>query len=98
MCPIPNGSRYLASNIFLPSRRNAPLSEACESVWSVNGLLWLLLIGPVILIDRMTGQNCVKMNSDEQLAMFSHELQSALMLTVVFLKIYCKLTNLSLEQ
>jgi hypothetical protein len=39
MCPIPNGFRYLAGsilnlerNIFLPSRRNVPLSEACESV------------------------------------------------------------------
>jgi hypothetical protein len=39
MCPIPNGFRYLArnilklaSNIFLPIHRNAPLSEACESV------------------------------------------------------------------
>jgi hypothetical protein len=32
ICPIPNGIRYLARNIFLPSRRNAPLSEACESV------------------------------------------------------------------
>jgi hypothetical protein len=39
MCLIPNGSRYLARNIFnlarnifLPSRRNAPLSEACELV------------------------------------------------------------------
>jgi hypothetical protein len=36
---IPNGFRHLAGsilnlarNIFLPSRRNAPLSEACESV------------------------------------------------------------------
>jgi hypothetical protein len=38
------------------------------------------------------------MNSDEQQAMFSHELQSALMLIVEFLKIYYKLTNLSLEQ
>jgi hypothetical protein len=34
----------LARNIFLPSRRNAPLSEACESVWIVCWLLWLLLI------------------------------------------------------
>jgi hypothetical protein len=39
MCPIQNGFRYLARstfnlgrNIFFPSRRNAPLSEACESV------------------------------------------------------------------
>jgi hypothetical protein len=39
MCSIPNGFRYLASsilifacNIFLSSRRNDPLSEACESV------------------------------------------------------------------
>jgi hypothetical protein len=32
MRPIPNGFRYLAPNIFLPSHRNAPLSEACESV------------------------------------------------------------------
>jgi hypothetical protein len=39
MCPIPNGFRYLvrnilnlALNIFLPSHRNAPMSEACESV------------------------------------------------------------------
>jgi hypothetical protein len=38
------------------------------------------------------------MNSDKQHAMFSHELQSALMLTVEFSKIYYKLTNLSLEQ
>jgi hypothetical protein len=35
---------------------------------------------------------------DEQHAMFSHELQSALMLTVKFSKMYYKLTNLSLEQ
>jgi hypothetical protein len=46
MCPIPNGFRYLASsilnlasNIFLPSRRNAPMSEACESMQSVSWLL-----------------------------------------------------------
>jgi hypothetical protein len=39
MCPIPNCFRYLARsilnltrNIFLPSRRNTPLSEAYESV------------------------------------------------------------------
>jgi hypothetical protein len=39
MCPIPNGFRYLmrsilnlSHNIFHPSHRNAPLSEACESV------------------------------------------------------------------
>jgi hypothetical protein len=39
MCPIPNGFRYfarrilnLARNIFLPSHRNAPMSEAFESV------------------------------------------------------------------
>jgi hypothetical protein len=38
------------------------------------------------------------MNSDEQHAMFSHELRSALMLTVEFLEIYYKLTNLSFEQ
>jgi hypothetical protein len=38
-CPIPNGFQYLAlsilslaRNIFLPSRRNALPSEACESV------------------------------------------------------------------
>jgi hypothetical protein len=29
---IPNGFRYLARSIFLPSHSNAPLSEACESV------------------------------------------------------------------
>jgi hypothetical protein len=46
-----------ACNIFLSSRRNDPLSEACESVWSVSWLLWLLLIGPIILGDCMTGQN-----------------------------------------
>jgi hypothetical protein len=40
----------------------------------------------------------VKMNSDEQHTMFSHELQSELMLMVEFLKIYYKLTNLSLKQ
>jgi hypothetical protein len=46
MCPIPNGFRDLASsilnlgrNIFLPSRRNAPMSEAGESVCSVSWLL-----------------------------------------------------------
>jgi hypothetical protein len=39
MCPIPNGFRYLAHNIFLPSRRNTPLSEACESVRRVSRLL-----------------------------------------------------------
>jgi hypothetical protein len=38
------------------------------------------------------------MNSDEQNAMFSHELQSALMLTVEFSKMHYKLTDLSLEQ
>jgi hypothetical protein len=39
MCPIPNGFRYLARSIlnlapiiFLPSRHNAPQSEARESV------------------------------------------------------------------
>jgi hypothetical protein len=39
MRPIPNDFRYLggstlnlARNIFLPSHRNAALSEACESV------------------------------------------------------------------
>jgi hypothetical protein len=39
MCPIPSGFRYLARsilnlarNIFLPSRRIAPLSEEYESV------------------------------------------------------------------
>jgi hypothetical protein len=49
MCPIPNGFRHLARsilnlahNIFLPSHRNFPMSEACESVWSVSWLLWLL--------------------------------------------------------
>jgi hypothetical protein len=43
MCPFPNGFWYLARsilnlarNIFLPSRRNASRSEACESVWSVS--------------------------------------------------------------
>jgi hypothetical protein len=43
MCPIPNDFRYLARNIFLPSHRNAPISEARESVWSVSWLLWLLI-------------------------------------------------------
>jgi hypothetical protein len=50
MCPIPNGFRYLARSIlnltrntFLPSNRNAPMSEAYESVWSVSWLLWLLI-------------------------------------------------------
>ena len=53
MCPIPNGFRdraiwlYIglvwAPCIVLPSRRAAPLSEACESVWSVSWLLWLLI-------------------------------------------------------
>jgi hypothetical protein len=38
------------------------------------------------------------MNSDEQHDMLSHELQSALMLTVEFSKIYYKLTNLSLKK
>jgi hypothetical protein len=72
MSPIPNGFRQLArsilnlaSNIFLPSRRNAPLSEACESVWSVSWLLWLLLIGPVILEDRMTGHNYLEFMQNE---------------------------------
>jgi hypothetical protein len=48
MCPFPNVFRYLAlsilnlaGNIFLPSHLNAPLSEACEAMWSVS---WLLLI------------------------------------------------------
>jgi hypothetical protein len=31
-CPIPNGFRYLARNISLPSHPNAPMSDACESV------------------------------------------------------------------
>jgi hypothetical protein len=72
MCPIPNGFRYLARSIFnlacsifLPSRRNAPLSEACESVWSVNWLLWLLLIGPVILEGRIAGQNYLQLLQNE---------------------------------
>jgi hypothetical protein len=57
MCPIPNGFRYLARSIlnlarsilnlarsiFHPFHRNAPLSEACESVWSVSWLWWLLI-------------------------------------------------------
>jgi hypothetical protein len=38
------------------------------------------------------------MNSDEQHAMFSHEFQSALMLTMEFRTIYYKLINLLLEQ
>jgi hypothetical protein len=54
MCPIPNGYRYLA-----------PLSEACELVWSVSWLLWLLLSGPVILEDRMTGQNYLEFLKNE---------------------------------
>jgi hypothetical protein len=57
MRPIPNGFPYLARNIFLPSHSNAPLSEASESVWGVGWLLWLLMIGPAILEDRMRGQN-----------------------------------------
>jgi hypothetical protein len=57
MCPVPNSSWYLASNIFLPSHHNAPLSETCELVWSVSWLLWLLLIGPIILEVHMRGQN-----------------------------------------
>jgi hypothetical protein len=77
MCPIPNGFWYLecsilnlARNIFLPSRRNAPLYEACESVWSVSWLLWVLLSGPVILEDCMKGQNyleCLRNVLPEQL-------------------------------
>jgi hypothetical protein len=50
MCPIPNDFWYLggsilklARNIFLPSHRNDPMCEACESVWSVIWLLWLLI-------------------------------------------------------
>jgi hypothetical protein len=53
MCPIPNGfqdrdislysSLDLASNIVLPSHHTVPLSEACESVWSVSWPLWLLI-------------------------------------------------------
>jgi hypothetical protein len=50
------------------------------------------------IMDAIARIKEVKMNSDEQHAMFSHEFQSALMLTVEFLKIYYKLTNLSLEQ
>jgi hypothetical protein len=38
------------------------------------------------------------MNSDEQHAMFLHELQSALILTMEFSTIYYKLKNLSFEQ
>jgi hypothetical protein len=61
------GEQFLnfASNIFLPFRRNAPLSEACESVWSVSWLLWSLLIGPIILEDRMTGQNYLEFLQNE---------------------------------
>jgi hypothetical protein len=33
-----------APSIVLPSCRAAPLSEACESVWSVSWLLWLLMV------------------------------------------------------
>jgi hypothetical protein len=65
VCPILNGFRYLARSIFLPSRRSAPLSEECESVWSVSWLLWLLLIGPVILDDCMTGQNYLEFLQNE---------------------------------
>jgi hypothetical protein len=50
---------------YLPSRRSAPLSEACESVWIVSWLLWLLLIGPVILEVRMTGQNYIEFLQNE---------------------------------
>jgi hypothetical protein len=55
MSPILKGF-YLARNIFLPSHHYVPLSEACELVWRVSWLLWLLLSGPVIL-DHITGQN-----------------------------------------
>jgi hypothetical protein len=72
MCPMPNGFRYLprsiwnlARNIFLSSRRNAPQSETCESVWNVRWLLWLLLISPVILEDRMTRQNYLEFLQNE---------------------------------
>jgi hypothetical protein len=51
----------LAHNIFFPSHSNAPLSEACESVQSVRWLLRLLLIGPVILEDRLTEQNYLQL-------------------------------------
>jgi hypothetical protein len=58
MGPISNGFRYLAHiilnlarNIFIPSHRNAPMSEACESVCSVSWLLWLL-------IERAKGKYC----------------------------------------
>jgi hypothetical protein len=54
MCPIPNGFRDraislyssldLAQNIVLPSRRTAPLSNACESVCSVSWSLWFLTV------------------------------------------------------
>jgi hypothetical protein len=67
MCPILNGFRHLACsilnlghNIFLPSHQNVPLSAACESEWSVSWLLWLLLIGPIILDDCMSRQNCLE--------------------------------------
>jgi hypothetical protein len=60
----PNGFWYftrtilnLVHNSFLPSCCNVPLSETCESMWSISWLLWLLLIGPTILEDRMTAQN-----------------------------------------
>ena len=54
MCPIPNnfGDRAIwlcsglasAPSIVLTSSPAAPLSEACESVWSVSWLLLLLMV------------------------------------------------------
>ena len=54
MCPILKGFRdrgiwlysglAWAPSIVLLSRRAAPLSEACESVWNVSWLLWLLIV------------------------------------------------------
>jgi hypothetical protein len=57
---------------------------------------WDELLGRIM--DAMASIKNVKINSDEQHATFSHELQSALMLMVEFSKMYYKLINLSLEQ
>jgi uncharacterized protein with HEPN domain len=43
------------------------------------------------ILDAATRIKKYMINSDEQHAIFKHELQSALMLTLEFWKIYCKL-------
>jgi len=45
----------------------------------------------LVFLMPLPAQRNVKINSDEQHAIFAHELQSALRLTVGFANIYCEL-------